>query len=161
MTDREERLKELNTNKLIDVVKNYRQYGYDDNLRACAISILEERGITKERLEFTGNFANKTYDDAVEQYKAFCRNSIIALILLVIVILLSASKGEISVFISSILYLIFFIKSYLNHNQFYKVIGQDYGTGSIVIYLLLGPPFYLFLFFFYRNQMKEKMKAIQ
>lgn len=38
MTDKIERLKKLDTDKLIDVVKNYRQYGYDENLRNSAIS---------------------------------------------------------------------------------------------------------------------------
>ena len=46
MTDKIERLKKLDTDKLIDVVKNYRQYGYEENLRNSAISLLEERGIT-------------------------------------------------------------------------------------------------------------------
>ena len=81
MTDKEERLKKLDTDKLVDVVKNYRQYGYDENLRILAISILQERGITKEQLELTGNFKNASYDFADDLYKSFRKNSMIAFVL--------------------------------------------------------------------------------
>lgn len=71
MTDKIERLKKLDTDKLIDVVKNYRQYGYDENLRNSAISLMENRRITKEQLKLTGNFVNRTYAFADELYKSF------------------------------------------------------------------------------------------
>jgi hypothetical protein len=37
MNEKEERLKNLDTEKLMDVVKNYRQYGYDEKLRMLAV----------------------------------------------------------------------------------------------------------------------------
>jgi hypothetical protein len=66
-----DRLKNLDSDKLIDVVKNYRQYGYEEDLRTEAITILEERGISKEQLQLTGNFENKKYDNAEDLYKQY------------------------------------------------------------------------------------------
>jgi hypothetical protein len=80
MTEKEERLKKLDTDKLMDVVKNYRQYGYDEGFRNSAISILADRGISQEQLELTGNFVNRNYDFANEIYKSFSKNSKIAFI---------------------------------------------------------------------------------
>ena len=48
MMDQLERIKTLSNDKLIDVVKNYRQYGYSDELRNVALEELQERGIDRE-----------------------------------------------------------------------------------------------------------------
>ena len=172
----EEKLKKLDTKKLIDVVKNYRQYGYDESLRTCAISVLEDRGITKEQLEFSGNLVNKTYDYATELYNTFRRNSTIALVLYGIVILsiifapiFSVNSDALGFFAniiglcSLVTYFIFLLKSYLNQSRFYREIGQDDGTSGIVLYVMftLGAIVYLFMYFYFRNQMKEKMKEIR
>jgi hypothetical protein len=49
----------------------------------------------------------------------------------------------------------------MNQNQFYKAINKDYGTEGALLYLFLGMPFYIFMYFYFRNQMKEKMKEIK
>ena len=59
MSDKIEKLKSLDNDKLIDVVKNYRQYGYSNELRTAAIEILDSRGIDQEKLKLTGNFDNE------------------------------------------------------------------------------------------------------
>lgn len=82
MIDYIARLKNLSDGKLIDVVKNYRQYGYDENMRTSALSLLENRGITKKQLELTGNLENKNYDYAGRLYNANKKNSKIAFLLL-------------------------------------------------------------------------------
>ena len=174
MTDNTTRLQNLSDEKLIDVVKNYRQYGYDDNMRTSALSLLENRGITKEQLELTGNYENKTYDYAGRVYNAYNQNSKIAFVLYVIILInnilipvLSQNSDSLSSvivivnFLILIGYFVFLIKSFLNQNQFYKAINQDYGTEGGLIYFFLGIPFYFLMFFYFRNQMKEKMKEIK
>ena len=47
-------LNKFDNNKLIDVIKNYKQYGYDDELRDCAVNILEGRGWSREELQQFG-----------------------------------------------------------------------------------------------------------
>jgi hypothetical protein len=174
MKDYTERLNNFENLKLIDIVKNYRQYGYDNKLREKAISILNERGITKEQLQLTGDFENKNYDLAKDIYNSFCKNSKIAFILYAILLLTniltpiiaysSDSFGLIVLiinWISLIFFIIFFIKSFINQNQFFKMLNQDYGTEGALIYLFLGMPFYLFMYFYFRNQMKNKVKEIK
>ena len=45
-----EKLKSLSNDKLIDAVKNYRQYGYEVATRDLCLSILYERGYNNELL---------------------------------------------------------------------------------------------------------------
>lgn len=174
MTDYTERLKNLDDKKLIDVVKNYRQYGYDNEMRDSAISLLNSRGITNEQLQLTGNFQNKTYDYAQALFNSFNRNSKIAFILFIITLLFniltpilsqkSESIATVSLLVSLISligYFVFLIKSFFNQNQFYKTINQDYGTEGALMYLFLGMPFYIFMYFYFKNQMKEKMTEIK
>jgi len=174
MTEYSERLKNLDDKKLIDVVKNYRQYGYDENMRATAISILDTRGITKEQLEITGNFDNKTYDYATEFYNSFSKNSKIAFILFVFILMTSflipiiavssetmATLISLAYWIILIVYFVFLIKSFLDQNRFYKTLNQDYGTEGALMYFFLGMPFYIFMYFYFRKQMKEKMREIK
>lgn len=44
-------LNKFDNDKLIDVVKNYKRYGYDDELRDYAINLLGERGWNREDLQ--------------------------------------------------------------------------------------------------------------
>lgn len=167
------KLNKLDNSKLIDVVKNYRQYDYDDDLRATAISILDKRGIRKDHLQLTGNLENKTYDYAHELFNSFTKNSKITFILYIILLLtnsigstifsISESIGLFTVVLNwgTLLgYFIFLIKSFINQTQFYKVIKKGYGIEGALLYLFLGMPFYIFMYFYFRNQMKEKMKEI-
>ena len=174
MTDYKAKLDRLDTGRLIDVVKNYRQYGYDDNLRATAITILNKRGITKNDLKITGNFENKTYDHAHDLFKSFGKNSTIAFVLYAILLLTNImieilfSYFEPAILLVMLLnwafligYLTFLVISFLNQYQFYKVINLDYGTEGALLYLFVGMPFYIFMYFYFKNQMKEKMKHIK
>jgi len=174
MTDKHQRLLKLDNDKLIDVVKNYRQYGFDDQVRETAINILSDRGITKEQLQITGSFENKTYDYANDIFASFLMNSKIAFVMylllffsrLLIPLLSDDSVGLawtllISTILSLILYFVFLTMSFMNQNQFYKAIGQDYGTEGALLYLFLGMPFYMFMYFYFRNQMKDKMKEVR
>lgn len=174
MTQKHERLLKLDNDKLIDVVKNYRQYGYDAQLRETAISILGNRGISKEQLQITGNFENKTYDYAKDLYGLFLKNSkftfVLYMILFVSRILIQILPNDyvqlawtllIVTVLSFILYFVFLIMSFMNQNQFYKAIGQEFGTEGALLYLFLGMPFYMFMYFYFRNQMKDNMKEIK
>ncbi|MEZ4790305.1 MAG: hypothetical protein R2811_09840 [Flavobacteriales bacterium] len=174
MNDQRERLQKLDKDKLIDVVKNYRQYGYDEQIRQSAIDILAERGITKEHLQITGGFENRTYDYAKDLFDSFLRNSLIAFVMFLILFtsrvairIVPVESAGVAVtllivtVLALILYFIFLIMSFMNQNQFYKAIGQDYGTEGALLYLFLGMPLYMFMYFYFRNQMKEKMKEIR
>jgi hypothetical protein len=171
ITENTKLLQRLSDKRLIDLVKNYRQYGYDTELREAAISILTTRGITKEQLQLRGEFENKTYDSAQETYHSFRKTSNVAFaayaILLVTNILVpvfSLDFEALSLFIrvinwsSLITYLSFLIISFMNQYKFYKIINKNYGTDGVLLYVFLGMPFYIFSYFYFRSQMKEKIQ---
>lgn len=173
MTEYIKRLQNLENKQLIDVVKNYRQYGYDDEMRKIALSILKERGVSKEHLQLTGNLENKTYDYAIDLYKSFSSNSKIAFLLYILILLnniltplitssseLFALLGRIGNWILFISYFIFLAKSFLNQEHFYKIINKNSGTENALVYLFLGMPFYILAYFYFKSQMKEKMNEI-
>lgn len=119
MTDKIKRLKKLNNNQLIDVVKNFRQYGYDDKLRETALSILEERGISKTALKLTGNYKNQSYQSALDLYHLYSKNSNITLTLFIILLLTnilvpvlntgSSLIGTILLLVNIVAFLLFFV----------------------------------------------------
>ncbi|MCH8902903.1 MAG: hypothetical protein IIA45_03190 [Bacteroidetes bacterium] len=174
MSENTDRLKSMESDKLIDVVKNYRQYGYKESLRDAAIRILDERGIDMEQLQLTGNLENRSYDLAEHLYATFGRNSKITSIVHAIALVLYicypliAHLHEILVlivglimFLVTVLYFAFFIKSAMNLIQFYRAIGKEFSSEGAWVYFLLGMPFYAFMFIYFRNQMRDQMNMIR
>lgn len=174
MTSSIHTLNSLSSDKLIDVVKNYKQYGYDKDLRELAISILEDRGITKEELQLTGNLNNETFDNACQLLNKFKLISKTAFLLYLLFLITSVfapildfnSEALGLVFsiinvLTLVLYLGFLVKSFIIQQRFYKNLNQSYGAEGAFLYLLLGMPFYLIMYFYFRNQMRETMKLIR
>ena len=165
------RLAKLDSSKLIEIVKNYRQYGYSKEIRAYAIDLLEKQGITIEDLRLTGNLENAKYTYANELYLAFRQNSLLSLIFYCLSIILKAAStfhfislgsGTLFLFIFLVvLFFFFLIRSFIKQNDFYKLIGSDLGSEGALIYLLFGMPFYMVMYFVFQSQMKEKMSSIE
>ncbi len=174
MNDKQAYLESFDDEKLIDIVKNYRQYGYDGRLRARALALLEKRGIDKEQLVLTGNFDNSAYDSALGIYASFDRNSKRALVLYILLFVtllvpmllsgespLADATTVIVIICLGALYFFFLLRSFFNQYQFYGVTGQKYGADGALSYVLLGMPFYVLMFFYYRGRMKEQMRYIR
>ena len=173
MSDKTDRLQKLDNHKLIDVVRNYRQYGYDEELRQAAIDILQERGIDEEQLRLAGQFENQTYEAAGRYFASFRQNSKIAFalylivfsILYVVPIFVPGFLSGLPLLVISLLliagYLIYLFKSFFDQDNFYKTIGKKEEADGVLLYLVLGLPFYAFLFFYFTKRMKEQMKRIR
>lgn len=172
-TELQQRLKRLDSEKLIDVVKNYKQYGYPMDVRNYAFTLLEERGISHSDLALTGNLENRTYDFANDLLSSFNKNSKLAFVFYgillaakVISIWFSPETSftdttlVVAFSLAALLYFIFLLKSFLNQSDFYKATGDQYGSDGALVYLLLGLPFYFIMFFVFQNQMKERMKTM-
>lgn len=168
-----ERLEKLDNSKLIDIVKNYKQYGYETETRELTISILENRGISEQELKLSGNFTNANFEFASKLYESFTKSSFIAfvfyglrLVLIILMVLFNIqTEGYIGIvdgfnILLGIGFLFFLIKSLIYQNNFYTAVGDNYGVGGALIYLFLGMPFYIFMYFFFRKQMKEKMNSV-
>jgi len=174
MNDVNSKLEAFDNEKLIDIVKNYRQYGYDDVLRNKVVKILEQRGLSKEMLKLTGDFENSSYKAAEEMHKTFSRNSIITFILYGIVLL---SNILVSVFspntetigvlmliinwMALIAFIVFFMKSFINQRDFYTIIGKETSSNDILIYFFIGMPLYVVAYFYFRSRMNDEMKLIK
>lgn len=174
MTYNIETLNRLDSTKLMDIVKNYRQYGLEEAVKINAIAILGERGINTEELAMAGTLSNHTYDSADELYRSFNRNSKIALVAYTLLVslrfvdpILFPNAVELSwafsimALVIAIVYIVHLLRSFMNQDRFYKIAGDNYGTNGAVIYFIFGLPFYLFAFFLFRSQMKDKMKEIK
>ena len=153
--------------KLIDIIKNFRQFGLSLNYRQTAIKILNSRGISELELKLGGNLSNQKYENALRLFIDFKENSKLALVLNILTIILGlggsilAENGIpiIGIITSgfAILGLIFFVvvfqKSTSNQSDFYKLLSIKFLTNSFV-FIILGIP----LFFLYRPFFIKKMK---
>ena len=172
MTETNEKLQRFSNDKLADIVRNYRQYGYDEALRESAINILGERGVSREELQLSGNYENRSYDRAREIFIAFNRKSTLAFCLYFVFFfgrVVAPFVQDETVFdlirlighAAGIVYLLFLISSFLSQNKFYESIGLDYGIDGALMYLLLGMPLYFIMYFYFKRQMKAKMNEIR
>lgn len=137
-------LNRFDNDKLIDIIKNYKRYGYDDGLRDYAVDLLEERGWSREDLQQFGYLTNHDYDEAEKQYKAYKRNSLIGICTLVF-----------SVGILAVVYLIFLILAYRNVVKFYKALGRN--EDETALFDALG----VLAYFHLKERMKEELKGIR
>ncbi len=168
-----EKLKSFDDYKLIDIVKNYRQYKYNEDIRNAAISILESRDIDLDTLKLRGDLINKSYDDAKQEFETFENSSKVAFILygLMIIFRISTSLAKsneafqitflILFGISIVGYLIFLIKSFVSQSRYYEIIGKKESQLNPILYFTVGLIIYLVMFFSFRKHMREEMNEIR
>jgi lipopolysaccharide export system permease protein len=160
--------------KLIDIIKNYRQYDIDESFRNTALRFLNDRGISEEELRFGGNLQNENYENALRYKTAYDENSKVTLVLYIFYIVFGISGavlnnngfptlGTIFVIIgvlSLILFLIALSKAFINQSNFYKLLGQGKNM-NILMVLFLGIPLYFIYSVFFDRKMKEDLKLIR
>jgi len=168
-----EKLEKLDSKKLIDVAKNYKQYGYSEEVREMAFTVLESRGVKKEDLDFFRTLENSTNFQAEQGFQDYKRNSTIAF-LLYLMFLLSMIAIPLAAFQSSTLktvvdviswglllfYFVFLIKSFIDQGHFFDALGKPKEAQSALVFLLLGMPFYLLMYFHFKKQMQVEMNRI-
>ena len=169
-----ENIKGYSDKKLIDIVKNYRQYDLDESYRNSSVKILNTRGITEEELRFGGNLKNENYENALRYKDSYVENSRLThkLYFIYIIPLLSGLVlnnngfpvlGKVLIVIggiSAILFLITLAKSFLSQVNFYKLLNRNISS-NIFIIILVGIPLYFLYFNFYKKKMKEDLKQIR
>ncbi|MGY5353589.1 hypothetical protein [Wenyingzhuangia sp. IMCC45467] len=161
-----EKLEKFSDEKLIDIVKNYIQYGYSENLRNETIEILQKRGITKEMLSLQGNLNNLKYNDSESLYNEFLKFSKITFITYLAILFLNIFNSiipftSVLILLCLILYFVFLIKSFISQEKFYKSIQKERNNIEPFIYFFLGMPLYFLMYFYYRNLMKSELKNIR
>ena len=160
-------LDQFENDKLIDIVKNFRQYGLSLNYKQTALKILNTRGISELELKMAGNLSNQNYENALRLYIDFKENSKLALVLNVLTIVLGLGGSFLSnnefptlgqilsgiAILSLIFFVVVFQKTTSNQSDFYKLLSIKFLTNSFV-FIILGIP----LFFLYRPFFVKKMK---
>lgn len=153
MDDRIEKLQNMQTTALIDVVKNYKKYNYPIEIKDAAIQILNSRGIKQESLKLSGNLNNIKYDEATLEYQKYNINSIVGLVFYILSIFVWSSNFIVGLAFS-LASLLFVGISFTNTKKISKLIDDDKIDYSI-IYVLISMIFYFVLFFITRHQIKE------
>ncbi len=160
--------------KLIDILKNYRQYDMEESFRNTALKLLNDRGISEEELRFGGNLHNQNYENGLRYKMAFDENSKLSfkLYFLMVIPIVSGlvlnnngfpTLGKIILvlgIIGGILFLITLTRAYLNQVNFNKLLAKNTAS-NIFILILVGIPLYFLYHNFYKKKMKEDIKQIR
>ncbi|NNF81763.1 MAG: YjgP/YjgQ family permease [Flavobacteriaceae bacterium] len=160
--------------KLIDLIKNYRQYGMDETYRNTSLAIMSDRGVSEEELRFGGNLFNENYENALRYKKNFDENSRIALILYWIYIIFGIGGavlnnngfpaiGKIMLgigILACLLFLFALFKAFSQQTNFYKILGANRNS-NIIFVVLLGIPLYAIYHTIFRRRLKDDLKQIR
>ena len=161
------KLESFENEKLIDIVKNFRQFGLSLNYKQKALKILNLRDISELELKMSGNLSNQKYENALRLYIDFKQHSKLALVLNTLTILLGFGGLVLSnngmpvmgkilsgiAVLCLLFFLIVFQKTISNQFNFYKLLSIKFLTNSFV-FIILGIP----LFVLYRPYFIKKMK---
>jgi hypothetical protein len=134
----------------------------------------ERKRISEQDLQLTGNLNNYKYDYSRKLFNSYIANSRIAFVSYTALIIYKGltifhivdvdPSGVFNLLLELglfLLFLLFLTMSFVDHMNFYRSIDKQLGTGDQIIYFIVGMPFYIFMYFFYKSQMKEEMLMVQ
>jgi lipopolysaccharide export system permease protein len=171
--EEKQNLDRLTVAQLKDAVKNHKQYNYTRDFRIAALRRLDEQGYSQEHLHVSGDLFNKDYELAEKLVKRFKNLSIytfityflsIILPILITVVLVKMQDETATVIVSLIaiiilvLFYIFLFKTQNTVNRLSKLTKDE---SVIWAAWLIGMPFYIFLFFYYRKHMQRSLKNVR
>ena len=159
-----------NTEKLIDVIKNYESYGYSKAVKKIAFSVFNSRGISQTDLIEHGlhiddsfNQQQKNAEDfndySLTSYVSYCIGAILLILFFVFknnkLPQLASASIDLSI-VALVFFIIYVIVSSLYLNKFYKSI--NYADKKINFpSLILGIPFYFISYYLLKNKVKEEI----
>ncbi|MBX2829013.1 MAG: LptF/LptG family permease [Flavobacteriaceae bacterium] len=164
--------------QLMDIVKNYRQYDYSEDVRKASLRELKLKGYTEEQLKMSRNFENAKYSSAHTEFKSFKKHSKKALLfyglsLLSFFFLILAATLDLHLFggiaevlfylrpLFIIVFIYYAVRGALNEIKFYEALGKKRETGITWIILLFGLLLYVLIFFYTKKRMKEELQMIR
>ena len=160
--------------KLIDILKNYRQYELHISYYNTALQLLDSRGLSKQNLKFGGNLVNENYENALRYKSAYDDYSRIALVLYITYVVFGVgglvlnnngfpTLGPIFIIIgvlSFIIFIIALIKAYINQTNFYKLLENNKAS-NIIALILLGIPLNFIYKGFFSKKFEDDLKQIR
>lgn len=168
-----DKLKGFENHKLIDLIQNYRQYGFNIDHKNYALNILEQRGVSELELRMSGQLINESYENGVRHLEDYHENATLGvlahsvfLIFGIIGLVLNNNGapevGNILVLIailSLVLFLIVFPKVLKYQSEFYKILNKKFTTNNVIFIIVAFPLFFLYRLYFNRK-MKEDLAKI-
>lgn len=152
-----EKLNGLSDESLVQTVKNAKQFDYPETFRIKALKVLETRGITQQDLAKSGDLRNEEYEKLTSLYSQFKSQNQITFICYLLAMILSGTMVPILIVFGIVNLIVFYIFLYKIHQtleSMSRISGKPINI-SIWITFLVGFPFFIFLYFYNRNQVKE------
>lgn len=160
----------FDNSKLIQIVKNHRDFDYKYEHKNSAISILNERGITVQELRLAGHLSSRKHDEIISLKNEYEEDSKLAFIFYIIMTPLNILAGvfnnngpqslAIIFFVLGIItFLIFVIalmKSISKHIDLFKALGKSRSANGAILYFL-GLPLYFIFYFIQKNQIETEL----
>jgi lipopolysaccharide export system permease protein len=157
------KLNEHSDETLINIVKNAKQFNFSYDYRTRALIVLNSRGISQENLIANNNLYNLDYDNMQAYSIMYHKFSKIAFAADIIGIIILNAKNNVSA--------VLIIACLLNISVFYyslykaqekldkigKIVGRKIEPG-IMISIIIGFPFYLFIYFYNNKVLKESLE---
>lgn len=163
-------LDDYNNDKLIDIIKNHNDLNFDKSIKPFALNQLFKRNQTIEDLQKQGIIINDAYvlskkdaTDTIDYSKFAFIFYIIGAILLLLHFVFKNNKFpefasaaiDLSM-ISFIIYLLYYIVTWIKAKVFYKNIGFK-TKGLDILLMLIAFPFYGVSHFLLKNKIKEDL----
>ncbi len=159
------------TEELISVINNYETLGHHESARYEAIKVLKRRGFSIKNLRDEGLVVDKNYETSETITKDFKEHSKFAIVLYSIGVILlvlhfvfknnklpSLELASIQLsLVGFILFLVYYLKSFINITSFYKHINKKNKAPSIIL-IILGTPIYMITHLFLKAKIKEDLK---
>ncbi len=172
-SENSDELEQSSNEQLIDVVKNYRQFGLSYNYKSVALGHLKDRGISELELRMSGQLLNEKYETGIRHLTDFKENSKLAVVLYFVMVVFGLggsilnnngfpTLGTILIIMASIatiLFLMLFKKTVMNQSNFYTLLKKNFMTNSVV-FILLGLPLFVLYRIYFSKKMAEDLSKI-
>lgn len=166
-------LKGFDDSKLIQIIKNHRDFDYKYEHKNSAIAILNERGITEQELRLAGHLSNRKHDEIISLKNEYEEDSKLAFIFYFIMTAFNVVAGVfnnngpqslamIFFIVGIICFLIFItavIKSIIKHIDLFKALGKSRSANGAILYFL-GMPLYFIFYFIQKRQIDSELFKI-
>lgn len=172
-SENSDELERSSNEQLIDIVKNYRQFGLSYNYKSVALGHLKDRGISELELRMSGQLLNEKYETGIRHLTDFKENSKLAVVLYFVMVVFGLggsilnnngfpTVGPILIIVASIatiLFLMLFKKTVMNQSNFYTLLKKNFMTNSVV-FILLGLPLFVLYRIYFSKKMTEDLSKI-
>ncbi|MEF3079496.1 LptF/LptG family permease [Winogradskyella poriferorum] len=160
--------------KLIQIVKNHRDFDYKYEHKNSAISILNERGITVQELRLAGHLSSRKDDEIISLKNEYEEDSKLAFIFYIImtplIILAGVFNNNGPQFLAFVFFIpgilaflicvIALIKSISKHIDLFKALGKSRSANGAILYFL-GLPLYFIFYFVQKNQIETELFKVR